>query len=210
MGIYGILTGFCIPLNVAALHGIGVSKEEVRAKVAGEFLTLSLYISIAILLALLCLSPALKQWWHLESFLPFLGIGILVTTTAVLTTIYGVFQGLQKYETLLIYRVLQALLTSVIGTGLVMLGMKALGAILGFACGMAILIIYFVHGWDWVKSRWNEGSGKRPSTCSKKRLLIERSHFMSLWLAGITCGGSVIVIWAGTRRPSRPMRRPLF
>ncbi|MDD5217241.1 MAG: oligosaccharide flippase family protein [Candidatus Omnitrophica bacterium] len=142
MGIYGLLAAFSMPLNLATVHCVGISAPDKRRCVAGEFLRLAIYVSALCAIAVAFFSPAIMQVLRTGSVWPVLWLAALLVTTALLTTFFGILQGIQSYGQFSIAKVAHPLMTLILGSLLMLWGKQVSGAMAGYTMGMTFVLIY--------------------------------------------------------------------
>ncbi len=144
LGIYGISAIFTFPLNLASLHCVSVTSEDQRPQVSGEFVYLALIVSGACTAILLLLSPLLIRTLQAETIFPFILTGLLIMATGLITVIFGVLQGMERYKEFSLARAIQSFICLILGVGLMSLRWGVTGAVAGYALSMGITFLYFV------------------------------------------------------------------
>jgi len=91
------------------------------------------------------LSPFIASFLHIDSSIPVIIIGVTVLFSVILPINRGVLQGLQKFNSLALNNVLEAVFRLVIGVLLVLIGFGVNGALIAFGLGYfgAFLLAFF-------------------------------------------------------------------
>jgi len=148
MGIYGILVVFASPLNIATIHGVATSDDQIRPHAVGAFLFIAVIVGGACALILILLSSFFSGILHTHSSSPLLCIAFLVLVSPILTTFYGGLQGRGLYASFSRLKILESLLVLGSGIGLIVLKLGVSGAICGYVVAMGVLCLYFMSRRD--------------------------------------------------------------
>lgn len=132
--------------QVLGLVSIGVAAKyadvKVRDKLTNELSRLSLALALLFFGLSIIFSPLLKQFFHFGSVGPFMLLGILLLVNVPLAFANAYLQGNQRFKALSAVNILGAVSKLVLSAGLVLIGLKTLGAIGGMICAQIIGLLY--------------------------------------------------------------------
>ncbi|MCB9799513.1 MAG: oligosaccharide flippase family protein [Candidatus Omnitrophica bacterium] len=165
MGLYGLLSFFILPLNLATVHCIGKAAPDIKIALVRRFLMISLYSSGIIALVIALGSPWVSRWLHAPAVLPVILAGVLVLTTTLLKVFYGFLQGELRFSTFSYSKVFQGIMTFILGGAFILAGWSVSGALAGYIGSMSILCLYFFF-----KLRIPNASGKSADLEIKKEI----------------------------------------
>jgi O-antigen/teichoic acid export membrane protein len=143
MGVFSTVMLIGVPLNLAVMHVVSSAPIGARASAAARCLHSGSALALASFAAMAMLSWPLSVWLR-TSILPLFAAAAMVMARITTLSLYGTFQGTNRYGAYASSRVMEPVFCLMAGSALLLSGAGVTGVLCGYVAGMAVVVAWWL------------------------------------------------------------------